>query len=84
MDFRFKLVAACFFASMMLLSSIEADVFSGFTGIFVTLGALLFFAFIALWPSLTRGDLADRSAAGGSWSDRIEFDSMDSEKGRES
>ena len=83
MDFRFKFVAACFFATMMIVSNADLEIMHGFGGIFVTLGCMLVFAFIALWPSLTRGDMADRTAPGGAWSDHIEFDAPDGKIGRD-
>lgn len=80
MDFRFKLTAVSFLVVVMVLSSVQDDLMQGFVGVFITLGALLVFAVIALFPSLNRGDLADRSKAGGDWSDNIEFDSPPPEK----
>lgn len=74
MDFRFKLTAVGFAAAMLLLSSVNQEMLQGFGGIFVALGALLIFAVVALFPSTNRGDNADRSKAGGSWSDHIEFE----------
>lgn len=74
MDIRFKLAAVGFFAAMMLLSNANHEVMQGFGGVFVALGALLIFAVVALFPSLNRGDRADRGKAGGAWSDRIEFE----------
>jgi len=74
MDFRFMLAAVGFAAAMLMLSSANQDALQGFTGIFIALGVLLIFAVVALFPSLNRGDSADRSKAGGSWSDQIEFE----------
>ncbi len=74
MDMRFKLAAAGFIAVMALLTTVDPDMMQGLGAIYVALGVLLVFAVVALFPNVNRGDTVDRSAAGGSWSDHIEFE----------
>lgn len=74
MDFRFKFVMAGFLLALIVLINVGFDMMSGFTGVFVSLGLLLVFAAVALFPNANRGDAADRSKAGGGWSDHIEFE----------
>lgn len=81
MDMRFKLAAVGFLVAMLVLAQAQGDMMHGFMGIFVTLGILLVFAVVALFPSINRGDNADRSKAGGGWSDRIEFKDSQNDAG---
>ena len=77
---RFKLGIIGFVATLVLLSNLNHELLQGFGAIFVMLAALLIFAIVGLFPSVNRGDMVDRSKAGGSWSDHIEFDEPEAPK----